>query len=180
MACRLAITRALSILILQRRVPFITRDSFASMSHITNPYHNHRPIIWLVLSGLFMLAGCSASGPSLSGKVTLDDKPIEMGSIALVPIKDTKGPSAGGQIAAGQYKIESSKSGLVAGTYQVQITASVPTGKKIEAGSPLPPGTMVDELVDLPKHYNTESTLECVIAPGANEKNFELTTASSK
>lgn len=147
------------------------------MSHPISRPLSQAASLWLLCLGLPLLSACGGSGPSLSGQITFNGKPIENGSISLEPIKDTKGPTAGTSIAAGKYMVTST-SGLVPGTYRVKIRAAIPTGKKIAADSPAPPGTMIDETDDLPKQYNDESTLECTIAPGANQKNFELTTSS--
>ncbi|MCY2992356.1 MAG: hypothetical protein NTY19_31400 [Planctomycetota bacterium] len=105
----------------------------------------------------------------------LDGQPLEQGSIAFVPTGTTSGPAAGGTISGGTYAVQQNV-GPVADTYRVQIRSMRKTGKKIAAGSPLPPGTMVDEEIEaLPAKYNNQSTLEKEVKAGKNTIDFELT-----
>ncbi len=124
-------------------------------------------------------AGCGSSGPprvAVSGTVTLDGRPIEQGAISFVPTADSKQPSAGAEIAAGEYSIPAA-SGPSAGKYKVEIRWSKPTGKQIELGSPAPPGTLVDEVKEaVPAKYNSKTTLEEVLEPGENAVHFDLTS----
>lgn len=62
----------------------------------------------LAVAGLVALAAAGCGGGDsavLSGSVTYDGQPVENGTITLLP-EDGKGPSAGGQISGGQYRIE--------------------------------------------------------------------------
>src|SRR6266446_4970450 len=93
-----------------------------------------------------VLAGCGSDNRgAVSGKVTLDGQPLKKASIAFIPMEGTQSPSSGGTIENGTYAIERAK-GPMAGSYRVEIRAPTATGKKILAGSPAPPGTMVDEV----------------------------------
>ena len=76
--------------------------------------------------------------------MTVDGQPVGDGSISLIPSGGTIGPSSGGKIADGFYAIER-KLGPAVGTYRVEILAVRKTGRKVEAGPPSPPGTMIDE-----------------------------------
>ena len=129
------------------------------------------------LSGLL---GCSGdNGPelySVSGAVSLDGGELKQGSITFVPKEGTSGPSGGAEIKDGVYSVPKEK-GLAAGKYRVEIRAIMKTGKKVEAGSPSPPGTMVDEIKEaIPARYNTNSDLEAEISGNQEAVDFELST----
>lgn len=136
------------------------------------------PGICLVLGVLMAVGipGCGPPKPELSevfGKVTFDGDPVEEGSIAFVPVEGTTGPTAGGVITAGSYDV--TERGPAPGKYRVEIRASRKTGRQIEAGTPSPPGTMVDEIEHyIPAKYNTSSELTVDITTGRNEHNFPL------
>jgi len=129
----------------------------------------------LLLSGL---SGCGgSSGPArgaVRGRVTVDGQPASKGVISFVPTGGTTGPSSGGTIEDGSYEIES-RHGPVVGQQRVTIRAFRPTGRKVEAGPPAPPGTMVDKIKQfLPPKYNTKSELTVEIQPGSNDLDFDL------
>ena len=126
---------------------------------------------------VLLLAGCGGDGAnrgSVSGKVTLNGAALESGSISFVPIEGTQSPSSGATIANGSYEIPRDKGPMV-GKYQVVITSSRKTGKKIAAGSPAPAGTMIEEVVEaVPAIYNVKSTLRGEVKPGSNTFDYEL------
>lgn len=134
---------------------------------------------------LAAFSGCrSTDGPpraSISGKVTFDGKPVEEGSIVFIPTEGTTGPSSGGQIKQGVYTV-GAELGPVVGTNRVEITAFHLTGRKLPAGSPSPPGTMVDEILPyIPPQYNRDSTLKIEIKPGDNAgTDFDLKPDAGK
>lgn len=66
------------------------------------------------------LAGCDKS-TSIQGRVTLNGKPVEEGTISFRPT-DGKGPSAGGVIAYGEYSVPKAS----VGTKVVILTAIDP------------------------------------------------------
>jgi hypothetical protein len=74
----------------------------------------------LVAMAMCVLAGgCfSSSTGTVSGSVTFNGKPLEKGEIIFSPT-GAKGGSAGGQVVAGNYRVE----GLVPAPYQVSVTA---------------------------------------------------------
>lgn len=133
-----------------------------------------------ILAGLGFLgclAGCGGKDNGLHrvyGTVTLDNAKIKEGSITFVPQAGTKGPSGGSPIADGAYDVPKDK-GLAPGKYRVEIRSSRKTGKKIEVGSPTPPGTMMDEVVEAvaPK-FNSRSTLEAEIPPKKQPLDFSV------
>lgn len=140
-----------------------------------------RKIGWCVLSVLLIPAahGCGGSSDGVSraavkGSARLDGKPIQQGTISFFPTRETKGPVVGALISEGQYELPRSK-GPVIGWNQVQISWRRKTGRKIEAGSPAPPGHMVDEITEaVPAQFNSESTLEREIQDKKNVLDFNL------
>jgi hypothetical protein len=122
-------------------------------------------------------AGCGKGGPqraTVAGSVQLDGQPVESGSIAFYPVEGTRGPSAGGRIEAGRYRIASAK-GAVVGKARVEINAPKKTGRMIP--DPINSKALVEEYVEgIPSKYNSESTLTRDIAAGDNQLDFNLTT----
>ena len=145
-----------------------------------NPRHRsttamsvRKGLLWgtTLLTLAVCLTGCGQQ--TIEGTVTLDGQPLEEGYIAFLPQKDTEGPGAGTKIEDGQFIVESPDEPLE-GTYRVEITAKGKTGRKTVDGS----GQRREaEGQILPKHYNTESTLEAEIKlKDENELTFELTS----
>lgn len=103
----------------------------------------------------------------VAGTVTLDDRPIEEGTIRFMPI-DGKTANAGGVIKQGKFRVRA------------------PVNKhRVEVYYPqLPPGGIpkrmsnvdfvIRELV--PAKYNSESELVLDVQGGLNEPHFELKT----
>jgi len=126
--------------------------------------------------------GCGPGGDraGVSGKITLDGQPLPSGSIAFEPIEGTQSPSAGAEIRDGSYAIDRDK-GPTSGKFRVKINSQRKTGKKIAAGSPAPPGTLVDETVEaVPARYNKQSQLRAELKAGSNPVHFELTSSAAK
>jgi|GEM_PF-256864 len=123
------------------------------------------------------LSGCSQSTSdapkraAISGQIKFQGMPVEEGMITFAPVAPNVGPSTGAKISNGAYSIPKD-AGPVIGANRVEITAYQKTGRKIEAGTPNPPGTMVDELKSIiPKEYNTKSSL---IAQIKSENNKDI------
>lgn len=130
------------------------------------------------LLALFV-AGCFGSSDpnrvSVYGTVKLDGTPLPEGAVAFIPEPTTKGPTAGASIAKGTYSI--TQSGPAIGKYRIEIKAMRKTGKKVEAGTPAPPGTMMDEIEQyIPAKYNTKSELVFEFKRGNNKADFDLTS----
>jgi len=123
---------------------------------------------------MIVCLGCGSGRVAVEGNVSFDDRPVEQGTIVFEPA-DGKGPSTGGQIVEGEYRLVGD-GGAMPGKKIVRVTAVRKTGRKIPAGSPEPPDKMVDELDRyIPAAYNTGSTLTCEIEPGqTNRRDFEL------
>lgn len=133
--------------------------------------------------GVIAFAGCGKSDKSIvSGKVTLDGKPIEDGDISFFPEQGTAGAQSSTPIVNGEYRL-ADEWGLNPGTYQVRINAyREPTDKSnMLAGGfldkpPVAPGTKAREQF-LPAQFTTGSALEkLVVETGQTtvEKNFDL------
>jgi hypothetical protein len=113
--------------------------------------------------------GCGTKRPVVEGLVTLDGVPIAAGAIRLVPA-DGKGPTVGGGIMAGRYRLETS-----AGPKKVWITFAQKDGTKVLDPEAMGSGQMIDRYVEsVPDRYNTKTELEIMIKPGLNKHDFTL------
>ena len=137
---------------------------------------NNSTITRMSLLFLLFLPACGGDGDraAVTGTVTLDGEPLEAGTIVFEPIEGTQSPAAGAPITKGAFEIARA-GGPMAGTYRVKINAPRKTGKKIVAGSPAPPGTLVDEVVEaVPARYNSASEERAEIRSGTNKVKFDL------
>jgi hypothetical protein len=129
------------------------------------------------------LAGCG--GPKyegdqrfpLSGTATLDGQPIDLGSIALIPMGAAPGKdqsASGGIIQDGKYSIPE-ESGPNAGNYRVEVHWLKLTGKQLlDAES----GEMYDERKEaLPPKYHKDSELTLEAPAPDHIYNLELTSS---
>jgi hypothetical protein len=81
-----------------------------------------RPIILLAVTGLCALVATGCGGHStgtVSGNVTYDGQPLKKGIVTFSPA-DGRGPSAGGAVSEGQYRVEN----VAVGKMIVHITHS--------------------------------------------------------
>jgi hypothetical protein len=121
------------------------------------------PICFVLLA--LSLAGCGKTSPELApvtGRITLDGKPLEKADIVFQP-DGSKPPSSGRANAGGRYEL-AYKRGVMGGTVgsnTVRITIS----PDVVANPP-----------SIPARYNTESELTSEVKSGQNEFNFDLTT----
>lgn len=130
------------------------------------------PILLLVALPLLVGCGGTESGPDsvlLSGKVTLDDQPVEEGDIYF-RAKDG-GNSYAGKIVGGKYELKTTP-----GDKRVEITAYQDVPGEFREDNP-GEKTPVRKMM-IPKQYNTETTLEISIPADSKkaEENFELAT----
>jgi hypothetical protein len=128
-----------------------------------------RAVAWLAV---LTLAGCGPTGPeiaSVSGRVTMDGKPLANATIIFVP--ENGRPAGGKTDADGNYFLHFSqgRKGAIPGKNMIRFTTlSDPTpgedGKSI-------PGTKET----IPPKYNAESMLEFIVEPNKrNVANFDL------
>jgi hypothetical protein len=137
-------------------------------------------LILVVAAGA--LSGCGGGDDlprhEVTGTVTLNDKPLESGSIQFQPEESSvpgAAVSGGALISGGQYQIKRAE-GLTPGSYKVMIFShgdtpvdeSAPPGEAVARGNRVPA-----ELI--PAQYNTATTLKVqVTADKANVLNFDL------
>jgi hypothetical protein len=130
-----------------------------------------------VLAGLFIaLSGCGPSKSVVEGRITLDGKPLPSGTISLEPTV-SGGKAFDSDINDGKYCIEIPREDA-SGKYVIRIMSLQPTGRKLAAGPPAPPGTMIEEIADaIPEQYNAKSTLQVDLA-SSGPHDFTLSTPS--
>jgi hypothetical protein len=92
----------------------------------------------------------------LSGRVTVDGQPMQMGVISFLP-EDKTGHVSGGPIQTGTYSVPEPK-GATAGKYRVEIHWNKPTGKKIR--NPMDKEELIDEMTDGQFHAYSELTAD--------------------
>ncbi|MCC7418867.1 MAG: hypothetical protein IT428_01170 [Planctomycetaceae bacterium] len=131
-----------------------------------------------------VLLGCGGSNPGppravVSGKVTLDDQPIEEGSIAFIPMGGTQGPTSGAEIKNGEYKTPPDL-GPVYGLHRVEITAyrkgksKDVEGVKGATGGPSAGGATTSVDMYIPEKYNRKSELTLEVVAGENKGDYPL------
>ncbi|MDR1271131.1 MAG: hypothetical protein LBK82_16590 [Planctomycetaceae bacterium] len=84
-------------------------------------------LCFLTFVSLFLLSGCGIPYRALTGEVTFDGKPLQEGSISLVP--EGKGIGTVGIIKDGRFSI-TQKYGVQSGLYSVTIISEQKTGSK--------------------------------------------------
>lgn len=116
-----------------------------------------------------LLAGCGGKPSTVSGKVTLDGKPLTKGDIAFY-MGGNAALAMGSIDASGNYTLRTgTEKGLTPGIYQVSIVAT----DVLEPTQPL--GSPVPKLLTPPKYGNpATSGLTAEVKPGSNTHNFDL------
>jgi hypothetical protein len=136
----------------------------------------------LICFGLaaMLLAGCNRGGLTLakvSGRVTIDGRPVKEGVILFVP---ERGPGASGPIDDGRYFLttRTAGDGAVVGRHKVYFAPKPPPGDPNvaahETAAPPPPPKS-----DFPPpRYATpeNSGLSVEVQPGANAADFEVSS----
>ena len=131
-------------------------------------------LLGLACAAVVLVSGCGDGRVRVHGTVLFEGKPLEEGFVSFEPA-DGVGPTTGGPVTDGRYDLTGEARATV-GDKLVRIYASRATGRKIPAGSPAPPGAIVDEMIQcVPKQYNDQSTLKVQITPGRdNTHDFDL------
>ncbi|MGN6135261.1 MAG: carboxypeptidase-like regulatory domain-containing protein [Aureliella sp.] len=152
----------------------------------------------LALLALVALVGCD-SGPSVNpvtGKVTLDGKPIGGAVITFQPVEGGTGkPATGTTDENGVYTLTDMRDketgrGAEAGDYKVGVMWYKPSGKDTSsssgseesADSKAAHQTVSGPSAMLPTHYMNaaNSGLTASVKPGKNEFNFDLDSKAKK
>jgi hypothetical protein len=133
---------------------------------------------------LVVLLGCGPQPPrvaKVSGRVTLDGKPLPKASVTFVPMaskgNQNPGPTAQGMTDAdGRYQlaVDVSTPGAVVGKCRIYVTTilSDPAIDDRDAGGPI---RKVRDRV--PQRYNQGTELQFDVPPGGtNQANFDLTS----
>lgn len=119
-----------------------------------------------------VLAGCRKyEGPQrfpLSGRVTYDGEPIDLGSISFLPLDENQRVS-GGPIVDGNYSVPEVQ-GAFAGKHRIEIRWQKRTGKKIS----YPYGDEEVRAEGLPPEYHQESTLTVEVSASQTRFDFDL------
>jgi hypothetical protein len=122
-------------------------------------------------AAVFIVAGCDSGPPTaeISGNVSYDGKPIEVGNISFYP-RDGKGTTSGGVIINGAYMAK----GVSFGEMDVKINAS----KVIRKRKLYPSNPKSDEVEErgefLPEKYHEKTTLTLDVKERVMKKDFDL------
>jgi hypothetical protein len=131
-------------------------------------------LLWVFAS--LAVPGCSGSSGRLavSGKVTLDGKPLDSGMISFRPAAGTSANSSGGQITDGSYVLPAQK-GLKPGKYLVTVQAFRKTGKMVD-------DPQMGRIPDMePVKFKEAGSLKATVEErGSNTFDFHLTTAGGR
>lgn len=114
-------------------------------------------------------AGCSENGPPrvpVSGRVSIDGKPLEQGTILFVPELGTPGPKSGAEIVKGEFALDGEQ-GPGIGKLRVKIQNSRDANA---ARYDRPPELIEQSPTPIPNRYNSHS--ELVIETSETEDNF--------
>ena len=114
-------------------------------------------------------AGCGTSDgkrhQAVSGRVTLDGKPLAAGAIAFVPAGPDADPT-GGPIRDGAFSIPLAD-GPAPGAYTVSVYAQKPTGRSFP--DPNDPGVTIEEKFEIiPPQYNVNTELKADVKEGGD------------
>lgn len=139
---------------------------------------SRRPVCWIAVA--ILACGCGGDDlqrAAVSGKVTLDGKPLEKGSIQFIPRGGDSRGAAWGEVAAGAYAIPASD-GAAPGSYDVSIAPQVANEGAATPEQPEVPGDPPAEAIDGPSVvYTSAAPLQAdVTVEGPNTFDFDLTT----
>ena len=123
------------------------------------------------------LIGCSRQEYSgekrypLSGRVTYDGEPIDLGSISFLPIDGGQQRVSGGYIENGVYSVPEAQ-GANAGKYRIEIRWQKATGKKIRDPQS---AEMIDQRFEgLPPKFHKVSELTVDVSEKQTKFDFDL------
>ena len=119
-------------------------------------------------------AGCGDSNrATVSGQVTLDGKPIALGSITFIPVERGPGKVTGGSIQEGQFRLDDEAAPAV-GNYRVEIRATRKSGRMVRPAFAGPEEMVEGTEEAIAAKYNDQSTLEFEVKAGNNEVSWDV------
>ena len=133
---------------------------------------------WFLAANLVFIAmlgvGCGG-GPArvvVSGEVTYEGKPLELGEIRFIPVEGNEAPISGGQIRDGRYTVEK---GVPTGEHRVRITGLRLDPNYAHLANQYGPGELPQQQY-LPSKFNdaTELTADIPYQWADVELNFNL------
>ena len=131
---------------------------------------------WLLIACI----GCGPGVAPVSGRITLDAKPLVNALVSFQPESDAINPGPGSQgrtNANGEYSLQlltKDVAGAIPGKHKISITAYEGDSE----GAPSSGSDMAFRKALVPKKYNAESTLFCTVPPGGTTAvNFELNSS---
>lgn len=139
-----------------------------------------RTIVWLCFVSLGVgLAGCGKAYDGqqrfpVSGKVTVDGRPLDLGVIAFLPQgrEEGAGRVSGAPIRDGIYSVPEEQ-GPTAATYRIEIHWNKRTGRKVP--NPMDTEELTDELMEgLPAKYHEKSELTAEVSEKQTTFDFDL------
>lgn len=138
----------------------------------------------VAIGALLCAAGCGRTTVApVSGRITLDGKPLANATVIFQPDSEELNPGPGSQAktdSSGQYALQfmtREGKGAVVGRHKVSITAY--EGDDVVPSSGFEPSPFRKPLV--PSEYNAETRLTFQVPPeGTAKADFELTSRPSK
>ncbi len=117
---------------------------------------------------LCALAGCGERpAAEVTGTVTLDGEPIEMGTIVFAPAGG--GSPVGGQIRNGRYRLVAPQLPAV-GDYKVEVRSSQNSNR------PPAPGAKPAPAEAVAARFNTNTELRARVGPVGSDLNFRVSS----
>ena len=130
------------------------------------------------LGFLFVLTGCGPNLAPVSGRVTLNNKPLVNATVIFEPASDMKNPGPGSQGKTnenGEYSLKpfaGAGSGALVGEHVVRITSYEGDDGTVPSSDP---NKTVFRKILVGEKYNTKSTLKFTVPPGGSTSaNFDL------
>lgn len=115
-------------------------------------------------------SGCgNADRATVSGRVSVQGRPLAEGVVTFRPGLKTPGPEFSGDITGGEYHVEKD---VLPGQYTVEVRSWKKTGRIVKS----PFGTDTEEIVNaIPERYwGPQTELSVELQPGSNRADFEL------
>lgn len=127
---------------------------------------------------LLLLTGCGTKMAPVSGRVTLDKKPLVNATVIFEPVSNEKNPgpgSSGKTNENGEYSLvpfAGSGNGALIGKHVVRITSYEGDDGKIPSSNP---NETVFRKTLVGEKYNSKSSLSFTVPPGGStDANFDL------